>query len=66
MVKNGNILQNPEQTNARMALFMKKINHYISENFSDRIELNDAARYVSMSKGYFCRYFKHAIPYDVS
>lgn len=60
VVKSGKILQNTEQTNARMGLFMKKMNHYISENFSDRIELNDAARHVSMSKGYFCRYFKHA------
>ncbi|WP_097003812.1 AraC family transcriptional regulator [Lacrimispora amygdalina] len=60
VVKSGKILQKPEQTNARMGLFMKKMNHYISENYSDRIELNDAARHVSMSKGYFCRYFKHA------
>jgi len=48
------------QNYAEIGLFMKNINHYITENYINSIELSDAAKHVSMSKGYFCRYFKHA------
>lgn len=60
VIKSGKITQTQEQTDAGIGLFMKNINHYITENYTNRIDLSGAAKHVSMSKGYFCRYFKHA------
>ncbi len=51
VVKIGKISQTQEQTDTGIGLFMKNINHYITENYTNRIELSDAAKHVSMSKG---------------
>ena len=60
VVKNGKLSQTQDKADGGIGLFMKDINHYITENYTNRIELSDAAKYASMSKGYFCRYFKQA------